>query len=494
MNFNFIPDALRYPGAFIEIDASQAGLGDDMPAVLLVGQKLAAGNAPVGEIIIASSVEDVMAKAGGRSMLADMMREFRAGDQYSDVFILPLADPAAGVAATATITVTTAATADGTLQLYIDDRLVSVAITATMTTANVATAIAAAINAAVPTALLNGKNIPCDAAAAASVVTLTALHKGTSGNSLDLRTNMFADDRTPTSLGLTISGFANGTGDPAVPNVDVLLEPRWFKTIVLGNNNTATLTGWHAAMLKRYQPPIQQESQAYAAHRGDYAAAYALGDSLNHELLTILSLELNPVSTWRGAAMYAAACSYKLQSSPGESLEGRLLTNMKGVKYHTFTNANSLLFKGISIMEVDKSGACYVKRPVSTYQERSDGSADDSYLDINTIAILGRIRYVQRTEAIKEFRGSTAAKSSEGYAAGLRITTKDSVKALLLRVYKNILFYQEALVQDYPFYKENLYVEQDQKNPSRFNFRDTPVIVSPFYNLAGQNQFRKVAE
>lgn len=494
MNFDFIPDALRFPGAFVEIDPSRAGSSDDMPAVLLVGHKLAAGTAPAGEIIIGSSIEDVMTKAGGRSMLADMMRDFRARDPYSDVFILPLSDNAAGVFATATITVTAAATADGTLQLYIDDRLVSVAITSTMTTANIATAIAAAITAAVPAALLNGKNIPCDASATASVVTLTALHKGTGGNSLDLRTNMFADDRTPTGLALTISGFANGAGDPALPNVDVLLEPRWFKSIVLGINNTATLTGWHAAMLKRYQPPIQQESQGYVAHRGDYAAAYALGDTLNYPLLSVLSLELNPVSTWRGAAIYAAACSYKLQSSPGESLEGRLLANMKGVKYHTFTQANSLLFKGISIMEIDAAGNCYVKRPISTYQKRSDGSADDAYLDINTIAILGRIRYLQRTGATQRFRGSTAAKSSEGFKPGLKITTPESVKAFLLSLYKNTLQYEEALVQDYDFYKANLQVEQDAKNPSRFNFTDTPVIVSPYYNLAGKNQFRKIAE
>ena len=38
ISFNDVPAALRYPGAYIEIDGSQAGLGDDIPAVLLIVQ------------------------------------------------------------------------------------------------------------------------------------------------------------------------------------------------------------------------------------------------------------------------------------------------------------------------------------------------------------------------------------------------------------------------------------------------------------------------
>lgn len=493
MNFSFIPDALRMPGAFIEIDGSKAGLSDDMPAILIVGQKLGSGTAPAGEIILVSSVEDAMAKAGSRSMVADMVREFRRNDKYLDIFILPLADNVAGTFATATITVSAAATENGTLSLYIDEQEVSVAITTGQTTAQIATAIAAAVNAAVAPALLNGDNIPCDAAAAASVVTLTALHKGTAGNSIDVRLNLY-QERTPAGLGLNISAFAGGSGDPVVPNLDVLLEQRWFKSVVMGINNLATLSGWHAVLLSRYQPPVQQETQMYAAYRGDYASAYAFGESVNYELLSILSIGLNPVTTWRAAAQYAGACAYRLNSSPSKSLEGTRLVGMVGVSYHTWTNCNSLLFKGMSIMQVAADGSCTILRPISTYKKRPDGSADDAYLDINTLATLGRIRHEQRIGAIQKFRGTTAAKSAEGYRPGLLITTEDSVKAFLLSLYKNTLQYQLGLVQEYAFYKDNLVVAQNPDNPSRFDFRDTPVITSPYYQLAGQNQFRKVAE
>jgi phage tail sheath gpL-like len=489
---NFIPESIRMPGSYIEFDNSQAGLGDDMPAVLIYAQKLAAGTAPAGEITQVSSVEDAMVKAGGRSMVADMVRAYRERDEVLDVFILPMADNPAGTAATCPITVNSVATENGTYPLYIDGQYVGVPIETGQTTAQLATAFAAAITAAATTALQNRNNIPCDAAAAASTVTLTALHKGTCGNNIDVRVALY-QEKVPAGISITIGGFSGGAGDPVTPDLSVLLEQRYFKYVGLGINNTATYAAWHSEVKSRLQPQNQEYTQLFSAFRGDYAAAYALGETLNYELLSVLSLGINPTSTWRAAAMYAAACAPKLYTSPQESLEGRELTGMVGVNYHTWRDSNSLLFKGMSIMNVAQDGTCTILRPISTYQKRSDGSADDSYLDINTLAILDKTRRLQRNEA-RKWIGYSAAASAEGFKPGLKIVTKDSVKAMLLSLYKNDLQYEYGLVQNYEFYKSTLQVEQNPTNPSRFDFVDQPVLVSPYYMLAGRNQFRKVAD
>ncbi len=128
MNFSEVPEALRYPGAYIEIDGSQAGLGGDLPLVLLVGQKLPTGTAPVGEPVRISGVEDAKKKAGPGSMLSQMAARYRAIDPTFDIWLLPYADNAAGVAATGTITVSVPATANGTLALYIAQRAISVGV------------------------------------------------------------------------------------------------------------------------------------------------------------------------------------------------------------------------------------------------------------------------------------------------------------------------------------------------------------------------------
>jgi phage tail sheath gpL-like len=164
---------------------------------------------------------------------------------------------------------------------------------------------------------------------------------------------------------------------------------------------------------------------------------------------------------------------------------------MIGVTYHDWTQANSLLFKGISLMQVAKDGTCSIKRLISMYQFRPDGSTDDAFLDINTAEVMERIRYEQRIGAIKRFTGSAAAKSNEGYRPGLRITTEDDVRAYLLSLYKHGLMQEFGWVQEYDYYKSTLVIEQDPTNPSRFNFRDTPILLSPFYIVAGRSAFLK---
>ncbi|MCQ8103247.1 hypothetical protein NP590_03935 [Methylomonas sp. SURF-2] len=482
ISYDYVPQALRYPGVYIEIDGSQAGLGEDIPAVLLVGQKLAGGSAVAGEITRISSVYDAQQKAGAGSMLAQMAARYRAIDQTLDIYMLPYSDNGAGVAATGTITVTNVATADGTLSLYVAGKLISVGITSTMTTAQIATAIAAAFTDA---------DIPVTAAAVASVVTLTARHKGTCGNSIDMRLNLYGELK-PTGLGLTLTAMTGGSGDPAPGNLATLLGAnRWYRYIALGINDAATLAAWHTESQRRYQPPVQAGFRVFTAHRGDFAAASGFGETKNYEHICDLSLEINPTPTWEAAAIVCAAAAPKLYNSPVESLEGRALPGMIGVTYHDWTNANSLLFKGMSVMQIAQDGSCSIKRLITLHQYRPDGSADDAYLDVNTPEVLERIRYVQRIRAIQQFVGTAAAKTNEGYKPGLRITTEDSVRAFLLSLYQNVLMRENGWVQNYDHYKSTLVVEQDPTNPSRFNYLDVPVLLSPFYILAGRAQFAK---
>ncbi|NTZ82393.1 phage tail protein [Burkholderia metallica] len=483
ITFNEVPTALRYPGAYIEIDGSQAGLGGDLPVVLLVGQKLPSGTAPAGELVRVTSAADAKTKAGDGSMLAQMAARYRKIDPTFDLYMLPYADNAAGVAASGKIDVTTAATSSGTLALYIAQRAITVAIDAAQTTAQTAAAIAQAISDA-------GPDIPVTAAANASLVTLTARHKGTCGNGIDLRTSLYGED-APTGLVLAITAMSGGAGDPAPGDLAALIGPKWFRYVVLGINDAATLATWHMESQRRYKPPVQAGFRAFATFRGDYAAAAAFGETKNYEHIAMLSIGLNPPTTWEAAATLAAAAAPKLNNNPVISLEGTALPYMAAVDYHDWTNANSLLFKGISVMEVGSDGSCYIKRLISMYLHRSDGTTDDAYLDINVAEVMERIRYEQRIGAIKQFRGTTAAKTNEGYRPGLPITTEDSVRAFLLSLYRNVLMAEYGWVQAYDYYKGSLVVEQDPNNPSRFNFLDDPVVNSPFYILAGRSRFRK---
>jgi phage tail sheath gpL-like len=485
ITFSDIPDALRYPGAYIEVDGSAAGLGGDLPAVLLVGLKLASGTAPVGEITRVSSPADAAKKAGAGSMLAQMAARYRKNETAFDLFILPYADNPAGVAATGTLTVSAAATKAGTLALYIAERSISVGVGAGQTTAQIATAIADAITA-------KGIDIPVIASVNGSVVTLTARHKGSCGNDIDLRFNLYGEE-TPEGLVVSIGAMEDGTGDPEAGDLAAILGQRWYNYVALGINNAAFMAAWHAESKRRYMPPVQAGFRGFVAFRGDYLAAVAFGEVRNYEHIGTLPIAFNPTPTWEVAATLAGAASKKLRNNPVQSLEGVELVGMVGVpgSYFDFTQANSLLYKGMSLMEIGKDGTCYIKRLISMYQTRSDGSADDAYLDINVAEVMERIRYEQRMGAIQRFRGTVAAKTNEGYRPGLPITTEDSVRAFLLSLYKNRLMAELGWTQGYAYYKSTLIVEQNATNPSRFDFHDDPIINSPFYILAGRSSFRK---
>lgn len=484
ITFSEVPQALRYPGVYIEIDGSQAGLGGDLPAVLLVGQKLATGTAPAGEAVRVSSVEDARRKAGEGSMLAQMAEAYRRADQTFDLFMLPYADNPAGVSASGTLEVTAPATAAGTLALYIAGRPVSVGIPAEADAEGTAAAIAEAIT-------LAGPDIPVTASAAASAVTLTSRHKGTCGNGIDIRLGLYGEP-APDGLVLNITGMAGGTGDPLPGNLPALIGDRWFRYVALGIADAATLAAWHAESRRRYRIEVQAGFRVFTAFRGTYEEAAAFGETKNYEHVCCVWLSENPPAVWEAAAAVTGAAAPRLYNNPVISLEGTPVPGLAADEnYNDFTLGNSLLFKGISLLEVGKDGACYVKRLISMYQTRSDGSADDAWLDINTPEVMERIRYEQRMGAIQRFRGSVAAKNNEGFRPGLPITTEDSVTSYLLSLYKNVLMREYGWVQAYDYYKSKLVVEQDPDNPSRFNFKDDPVVNSPFYILAGRSQFRK---
>ena len=484
VTFNEVPNALRLPGAYIEIDGSQAGLGEGLPIVLLVGQKLASGTAPVGEPIRISGVGDAKTKAGAGSMLAQMAARYRAIDPTFDLWMLPYADNPAGVAATGSITVTSAATESGTLALYIAGRVVTAPALAGETPAAFATGLAAAINAA-------DDNIPVMATATDATVTLTARHKGTCGNYIDLRLSIYGED-VPTGLNLSIAALHGGTGNPLAGDLAAMIGTRWFRYIALGINDSATLAAWHAESARRYKPPIQAGFRLFCAYRGDYESAALFGESKNYEHMCCTALGINPSTTWEAAATITAVAGPRLWNMPVISLEGAPLPGLiADTSYNNFTANNSLLFKGMSVLEVGTDGSVYIKRLISMYQTRSDGSADDAWLDINLAEAMERIRYKQRIGAIQRFRGTVAAKSNEGYRPGLPITTEDDVKAYLLSMYQLELMQELGWVQGYEFYKKSLIVEQDAENPSRFNFKDDPVVNSPFYILAGRSMVRK---
>ena len=204
ISFNQIPINLRTPGQYIEIDNSRAlaGMVDINQRLLIIGQNLATGTQAAEVLTRVVSDREADEKFGRGSMLAEMIKSTRKVNQYTELWAVALDDDVSAVAATGTIALSGTITGAGTLSVLIGGVRVRTAVAADDTADEVATNLAAAIN-AVDTLMVT-------AAAETATVTLTARNKGLLGNEIDIRVNYYSDDKLPPGLVVTITAMADG--------------------------------------------------------------------------------------------------------------------------------------------------------------------------------------------------------------------------------------------------------------------------------------------
>ena len=172
--------------------------------LLLIGHKLTAGVAPVGQILTISQDSDAVAQFGEGSLLTLMWRAAkRNADLGLPIDCIAINVGGSAVAATSTLVLANAAGAAaplayaGELMVYIGGVRVSVGVTTSDTQATAATKLINAIN-AIP-------SLPVTASTTANTaeVRLTCRWGGTTGNDIDVRSTYYVDDRLPTGLTIT---------------------------------------------------------------------------------------------------------------------------------------------------------------------------------------------------------------------------------------------------------------------------------------------------
>lgn len=170
VSFNSIPSSLRVPFVAAEFDASRASQGAALLPYrgLLIGQKLNSASAAANSLHKVTNADAVATLCGRGSMLHRMALAWFSANKSTEVYIGVLADNSSAVIATGTITVSGAATADGTISLYLGGDLVQIAVASGDSANTIAAAIATEI----------GKHasgtITCVAADAADNVTVGA--------------------------------------------------------------------------------------------------------------------------------------------------------------------------------------------------------------------------------------------------------------------------------------------------------------------------------
>lgn len=485
ISFAQIPVTIRTPGQYVEFDNSLAnkGLVRDMTRVLLLGQLLPSGTATPLDPVRVLSADHAVALFGRGSMLAAMAAAFKKANEDSDLWVVPVADNAAGQAATGTVTIAGSAVAAGTLLLYVGGTKVQAAVAVGASAATVAADLADAVN-ALP-------DLPVTAAAEAAVVTLTSRHKGECMNSLDLRTTYWQGDTVPAGLTVTLAAMSGGSGNPDVNSVIAVLGDVQYHHVIMPWTDAANLAALEAEVEDRWSATRQIEGQIWAALAGSHSALSTVGSARNSEVISLMGAQGSPTPPWVWAAAYGAVAAYQLGIDPARPLQTLVLPGVLAPKEKDrFTRAerNLLLYDGISTFLVAVDGTVSIERAITTYQVNAYGLPDPSYLDVETLATLSVLRSTLRARISQKFPRHKLADDGTRFGIGQAIVTPGIIRAELIALAR--AWEERGWVEQVDAFKDQLIVERNADDPTRVDVVLPPDLVNQLRVFAALVQFR----
>ncbi|EMX0849587.1 phage tail sheath subtilisin-like domain-containing protein [Pluralibacter gergoviae] len=491
MALGTIPDDIRVPLVYIDIDNSQAlsGAPAQSRKIIVIGQQGATGTAaPLTQNRITSDgTADQLYGKG--SMLAGMLKILRKANSYTELWAMGIGDISAGAAASATLSVTGTATAAGTLALMINGVSVQVGISAEATAEAVAASVIAAVNKLPDTQVI--ASLKKDSTAD---VILTANWKGASANAMDARLNYYTGEQTPAGVEVAITAFTGGTGTPDVAAVVAALGDDWYTDIVFPFNDTQSLNTIRDELLTRWGPLKMIEAQLWTAFRGTHAESGTFGDARNDWLISCIGTNIAPQPHWLWATSYGGIASYYLANDPARPLQTLVLPGIlppgKTIRWD-MQERNLLLHDGIATHYVDASDSVCIEREITMYRVNQFGDADTSYLDVQSPATLGRIRYVIKNRFTNRYPRHKLAGDDvlELLEPGQPVMTPKIARAELLDIALTELI-PAGLVEDFDDYKDTLEVSLDSTDKNRLNFICHPNLVNQLRILAGLIQFK----
>lgn len=483
--FARIPAGIRVPGVYTEIDNSRATTGAQLLEYrrLLIGTKLAAGTATANVPVQITSTAQAEGLAGAGSVLAGMAAAALTQDNFTDLYMLPIADPGAGAAATATVTVTGTATAGGTLALYVAGRQLQVGVLATDTPTIIAGKIVTAVTAAT--------SLPVTAAAAVGVVTLTSKNKGETGNSLDARINYYGES-LPAGVTVAVTAFTGGTGNPDISAAIAALGDQWFQAWATAYTDTANLVILENDQNSRWGPLREVEGHVFGALKGTLSAIGTIGLSRNSEHLTLVSAASEPMPAYEKAAETMSIWAFAVANDPARPVQNLgyawCLPPAETARFTT-SERDVLLHDGIATTKVTAGGVMQAERLVTTYKLNSAGGNDVSYLDSETLATLLYLRHDWKDLLLRKYPRAKLADDGNRFGAGQTtvIVTPKSMKAEM--VAWAIQMQDIGLIENIDQFKAASFSERNVSDRNRMDNLLVPDLVNQLRIIGNQIMF-----
>lgn len=495
ISFPNIPQNIRVPLFYADIDPSNANTGQQTQRALIVGQILAGGTGTPNTPQICQGVSDAKSVGGQGSMLALMTAAYRKRDTFGEVWYLPLADDAASVAAAGSLNFTSVPTVTGVLSLYIAGQLVSLVVTPTMTAAQIATALVAQIG-TLP-------DLPVTAAVDGTTptkVNLTAKNKGLAGNDIDIQLNYggtAAGEVTPAGLAVTIVAMTGGATNPSTLSAALAnLGDKEFDFIAFPYTDATSLNAMKAFLSTqtgRWSWSEQLYGGAYSAYRGTLGTLTTFGVTRNDEHVAIMGFNGSPTPSWVIAADLTAAVAVSARADPAQPLQTVTLATMQAPPLplrFALTDRNTLLYDGISTFAVGDDGTVSIENLITTYQKNSFGEPDDSYLEVETLNTLTFVLRDLKSVVTTKYARKKLAADGTRVVPGTNVVTPSMIRADLIARYKKLE--ENGYVQGSAVFAQGLIVQQNSQNPNRVDVLYPAILIDQLRILALLMQFSNI--
>ena len=485
ISFNSIPNT-KVPGVYVEFDNTQAMQGATLLeyTALIVGQKNG-GSGKVLKPYAVTSEDQARELFGPGSMAHLMVAAFRKNNDYTNLRVIAVEDDPAGTAASGVITFAGSATSAAPLMLYVAGKAVRCAVTVGDEAATVAIAMAAAVNAVA--------DLPVQAVAEDTTVTLTAKNKGLVGNSIDLRFSYYGEEE-PRGLAISVTPMSGGAGAPDLSELITAMGDSWYHIIAFPWTDRASLRALEEELVDRWGPLRHIDGHAFTGIGGTFAEVQDFGsgqDAGNYAHISIVEAVNSPDWPCVRASAVAGVVAYYGNIDPARPFQTLTLAGClapeEGQRL-TYQEQNLLLNAGIATTAVDAGGTVSVQRLVTNYLTTGTGATDTSYQDVNTILTLSYLRYDFRARILRKYPRHKLADDSAYIPAGQAIMTPKLGRAEAVAAFMD---WQElGLVENLDDFKAKLICERNAADPNRLDWLLPPDLVNQFRIGAAQIQFR----
>jgi phage tail sheath gpL-like len=312
-------------------------------------------------------------------------------------------------------------------------------------------------------------DLPVTAAVAANVITLTARHKGTVGNQVDLVTEV-----TAKGVAVAVAAMADGATDPDVATALAAVFAEQYHVIAVPYVDQTALTAVRDHLDSVSGPLEQRPGVGVFGYDGALASATTLAGQLNSGRMLVAFLRGTRSPAFELAAAFAAVMAF--EEDPARPLN---TLQLKGIHAPAIDQRlsrgeqESCLYNGVTPLEVGPGERVQIVRAISTYTQDAQGIDDISLLDITTIRTLDYVRKAVRTRIALRFpREKLSSK------------TPPKVRTEILDVLYKLE--QLEIVEEVDANKDGVICQRSLQDPTRLDAKIPTDVVNGLHVFAGR--------